>query len=84
MYAFGQLYCMMPSETVEPVDRAKLAHRAVGLARIPLYSAAKAYSVGHKFGKLRNGEFFAGAYVDMGITDIALAVFYDIFKADIQ
>ena len=64
---------MRPAEGVEFGDIDEFTHRAIRLRGIELDGAFEAYGLDNELGELTDGEFLAGAYVDMAVADLAEA-----------
>ena len=61
---------MMPSKPVQFADIDHLAHGAIGFGGIELHLTFKANGLDDQFGKLADGQFLAGADVDMAVADL--------------
>ncbi len=64
---------MRPTQRVQLAHVNELAHSAIGLAGIKGYSAIKAYGLDNELGELTDGEFLAGAHIDVAVTDFTKA-----------
>ena len=64
---------MMPTQRVQLAHINELAHSAVGLAGIKGYFALKANGLDNELGELTDGEFLAGAHIDVAVADLAQA-----------
>ena len=60
-----------PTEGVELAYVDELAHCAVRLGGVELDGAGEAYGLDYQLGKFPDGEFLAGAYVDVAVADFA-------------
>ena len=62
---------MSPSEGVELGDVDEFAHGAIGLGGIEFDGAFEAYGFDDEFGEFADGEFLAGAYIDVAVAYLA-------------
>ncbi len=65
LYAVLDLYLMVPAKAVELLYRGELAHRAVGLAAIPLNAPLKADGAGDKLCQLTDRDLLPRAEIDV-------------------
>ena len=59
---------MSPAEGVELGDVDEFAHGAIGLGGIEFDGAFEAYGFDDEFGEFADGEFLAGAYIDVAVS----------------
>ena len=62
---------MCPAEGVELADVDELAHRAVRLAGVELDCTREADCLDYQFGQFPDGQFLAGADIDVAVADLA-------------
>ena len=64
---------MRPTQRVQLAHVNELAHSAIRLAGIKGYFALKANGLDNQLGELTDGEFLAGAHIDVAVADLAQA-----------
>ena len=62
---------MRPAQRVKLGNVDKLTHRTVGLGGIELYNPLEAYSLDDQFGEFADGQFLAGADIDVAVAYLA-------------
>ena len=69
LYAVLDLYLMVPAKAVEFLYGGELAHRAIGLAAVPLDMSLEADGAGDKLCQLTDRDLLPCADIDVAVAD---------------